>query len=316
MRKTKILICGASGFIGQNLFKNFNHPRNSFDVYGTYFRNKPCVVWPNLTQCDLRDKHQALLVTKDMNIVINCAAMTDGVCAVATNPVGYLADNIRINTNLSEAAFINKVSHFIFLSCTIMYPSSTRPLKEHEHDLNNVHPKYLMFAKIKVFAEDLCRIYSGLGNTKYTVVRHTNIYGPHDKFDLIKSHVLSATITKTMKSESQIVVWGKGEESRDFLYIDDLIEFIGKAIEWQKNNFETFNVGYGKTYSVNELVQKIILCSGKNIDVVHDLEKPTVETHMNIDTEKARQYLGWSAQVSLDDGLNTTIEWYQKPPAF
>jgi len=113
-----------------------------------------------------------------------------------------------------------------------------------------------------------------------------------------------------MEAKDKITVWGNEKESRDFLYIDDLAKFIEKAIENQKNNFELFNVGYGKTCSVNKLVQKIIFCSGKKLDVVHDLEKPTVETHMNIDVKKANNVLGWKAEIGLSEGLVITLDWY------
>jgi nucleoside-diphosphate-sugar epimerase len=253
---------------------------------------------------------KALLATSGMDVVINCAALTDGMGAY--NPKTYIQPNIKINQNLIEAAFINKIKHFIFLSCTIMYPSSCHPLKEYEHDPDNVHTKYHLAARMKLSAEDLCRIYADLGNTKYTVVRHTNIYGPHDKFDLTKGHVLPATITKVMESDGQIIVWGKGEETRDFLYISDLIEFIDKAIERQENNFEIFNVGSGITYTVNQLVDTIIRCSRKNLKVIHDLTKPSIEACVNINVEKARQILKWNARINLVNGISQTIEWYKQ----
>lgn len=303
------MICGASGFIGRNLFEYFNSLEN-YDVYGTYLKNRPQSPYPGLVQADLKDKEKTLRATQDMNVVINCAAMTDGMGVY--NPATYILPNIQINQNLIEAALINRVRHFIFLSCTVMYPSSSRPLKEHEHNLENVHPKYIMPARMKLVAEDLCRICANLGNTKYTVVRHTNVYGPYDKFDLQKGHVLSATIEKVMRAEKEITVWGSGTESRDFLYIQDLIRFVEAVIEKQENNFDIFNVGYGQTYSVNELVDHIIRCSGKKISAVHDLNKPTIETLMKIDVEKAKNILGWKADVGLSEGLVQTIDWYTK----
>ncbi|OGN02041.1 MAG: hypothetical protein A2651_01450 [Candidatus Yanofskybacteria bacterium RIFCSPHIGHO2_01_FULL_42_12] len=307
MSKTKVLICGANGFIGRNLFEHFNSD-DGYETYGTYFKNKPNVFSPRIFQADLRDKDEALRATQGMDIVINAAALTDGMGAF--DPTTYIPQNRVINNNLIEAAHINRVKHFIFLSCTVMYPSSERPLKEDEYDLNNVHPKYKEGAQMKLEGECLCLSYANLGITKYTAIRHTNIYGPYDKFDLKRGHVLPATITKVMEAKDKITVWGNEKESRDFLYIDDLAKFIEKAIENQKNNFELFNVGYGKTCSVNKLVQKIIFCSGKKLDVVHDLEKPTVETHMNIDVKKANNVLGWKAEIGLSEGLVITLDWY------
>lgn len=310
--KKRILICGASGFIGRNLFEHFSSLEN-YETYGTWFKNIETNN-PRLFQVDLRNWSRALEVTRDMDIVINAAALTDGV-GVFSNPEKmeeFSRENTKINTNLSTAARFNQAKNFIFLSCTVMYPSSSKPLKEDEHSLKRVHPKYVAAAGMKLVAEDLCRSYASLGNTKYTVVRHTNIYGPHDKFDLERGHVLAATVQKIMTSNGKIVVWGSGEESRDFLYISDLIRFIETAIQNQENNFEVFNVGYGGTTTINELVEKIVTCSDKNLEIAHDLEKPTIETNMSIDVSKAERVLGWQAKVGLNKGLARTLGWYKK----
>ena len=314
MTKRKVLVCGASGFIGRNLFEHFSK-KSDLDVYGTYLSNNRLneqrSPHPRLWRVNLTDRdHTNAIVSQNFDCIINCAAKTEG--SGAYNAEASIATNTRINLNLIEAAHLHKVKHVIFLSCTVMYPSGDRPLKEDEYDLNDIHPKYFMGARMKVFAEDLCRFYAGLSTTKYTAVRHTNIYGPHDKFDLQRGHVLSATIEKVMKADKEIKVWGHGKESRDFLHIQDLIEFIQLAIEKQENNFEIFNVGYGKTYSIKELVRKIVSCSGKDLNIIHDLEKPSIETNMNIDVEKASHLLGWKARIGLSKGLIVTLDWYKK----
>lgn len=311
MKKRKVLICGASGFIGRNLFEHYD-AGNEYETHGSYFKNQPKTLNSKIFQADLRNKEEALEITKNMDIVINAAALTAGIGVFSEmgKAEEFRTENNKVNENLAEAAHINKVKHFIFLSCTVMYSSSNTSLTEDEVDREKIHPKYSVVAEMKLFGEDRCRYYAGLGSTKYTAVRHSNIYGPHDKFDLKRGHVLAATITKIMEAKNQITVWGQGNESRDFLYIDDLINFIKMAIEKQRANFEIFNVGYGKTISINELVQKIIFCSGKKLEIVHDLQKPSIETHMNIDVEKAKQLLGWKAEVGLSEGLVRTLDWY------
>lgn len=310
MAKTNIMICGASGFIGRNLFEYFSS-KEGFETFGTYYQNKPKIFNPRLVQADLRQKDQASWVTQDMNIVINCAAMTDGIGAYFGKEKVFKDNNDLINKNLIKSAYENNVRNFIYLSCTVMYHSSLTPLKENEYDPSKTDSKYSLLAQMKIFGEENCRKFASKGKTKYTAVRHSNIYGPYDKFDLKRGHVLAATITKAVGTkEDTISVWGKGTESRDFLYIDDLIDFIDKAIERQKNNFEIFNVGYGQTCSINDLVDKIIFASGKKIKVTHDLNKPSIETHMNIDVDKAKKVLDWKAKIDLSRGLRKTIDWY------
>ena len=195
-----------------------------------------------------------------------------------------------------------------------MYQSSNHSIKETDFDANNdIYPSYFGGAWTKVYNEKMCEFYSQIGTTKYTVVRHSNIYGPHDKFDLEKSHVFGATMTKVMTANDgqKIFVWGQGDEERDLLYVSDLIDFISLAINKQNSKFELYNVGYGKSISVSGLVKKIVDSSGKNIIIEHDISKPTIKTKICLDIIKAKDLLGWIPKISLDDGIKKTMEWYK-----
>lgn len=313
MKKIKVMVCGASGFLGRNLFESFNSLDN-YEVFGTYFKNKPQVSSPRVFQADLKDKETALRATRDMDVVINAAGQITGIGVFSVEESGRAnaEANGLINSNLIETAYINKVGHFVFLSCTIMYPSSDISLAEDEIDIAKIHPTYSRSAEMKISGEELCQHYASLGSTKYTAVRHTNIYGPYDKFDLHRGHVLASTIVKVLQGEKEIIVWGSGIETRDFLHVDDQVEFIKKAIGLQKNSFEIFNVGSGRTYSVNELVKIILSLTGKKLAVIHDLQKPTISSRISIDVEKAFWVLGWKARVDLLEGLSKTIEWYKQ----
>lgn len=312
--KKRVLVCGASGFIGRNLFQSFS-ARQDLEVYGTYLKNNThsqLELSHHLQQADLTDNNWAKVVTKGMDMVINAAATTDGYGAIAasTDPSSYIDDNIRINNNLIRAAHLNKVSHFIFISCSVLYPGGNIPLKEEEADIYRTHPKYRMGAEMKVFFEDLCRYYSGLNTTKYTIIRPGNLYGSYDKFDLKRGHVLAANIEKVMTAKNQIIVWGDGQERRDFIYIQDFIDFVNKAIEKQQAKYEIFNVANGKTYSVKELVEKIIKISGKKLEIDYDTSKPSIHVNITMNISKAFNVLGWKPNIDLEEGLRQTIRWY------
>ena len=110
---------------------------------------------------------------------------------------------------------------------------------------------------IKVFVEKLGEFYSRLNRNKYTLIRHSNIYGPYDKFDLEKSHVFGASINKVVNSsDNKLTIWGKGAEGRDLLYIEDFINFIDCAIKNQTEKYELFNVGLGKGIKIKDLLGK------------------------------------------------------------
>ena len=164
----------------------------------------------------------------------------------------------------------------------------------------------------KVYVEKMCEFYSSLGRTKHTAIRHSNTYGPYDKYDLEKSHMFGATITKVMnaKDGDEVVVWGDGSTERDLLYVDDVVDFIDLAIKNQKTQYELINVGYGSSFSVSEIVSKIVNFSGKNLKISHDMTKPSINTKLSLCSNKAKRIFGWSPKINLDEGIKRTIAWY------
>tara|TARA_B110000008_G_C16619323_1_gene423813 strand:- start:157 stop:627 length:471 start_codon:yes stop_codon:yes gene_type:complete len=150
-----------------------------------------------------------------------------------------------------------------------------------------------------------------LSDTKFTIIRHSNIYGPHDKYDLDKSHVFGATITKVMRATDTLEVWGSGKEIRDFLYADDLVDFIKTAIRKQKSQYEIYNCGSGEPITVKELCEKIIKLSGKDIKIQFNKAKPTIPFNMFLNTAKAKKELGWSPKTKIDNGVIKTLKWWK-----
>ena len=177
---------------------------------------------------------------------------------------------------------------------------------------SQIHPNYFGVASTKLYIEKLCEFYSKISSCKFTVIRHSNIYGPHDKFDLEKSHFLGATITKVLTAKKEIVVWGNGKERRDLLYIEDLINFVMLSITKQKNNFKIYNCGLGKNYSINSIVKKIIKISNKNISIQNDLTKPNINTSLFLNCELAKKELNWKPQINIDEGIKKTINWWKE----
>ena len=314
MRK-KILICGSTGFIGRNICETLAK-RQDLEIYGTYFKSKPYEhLTVNMLYADLTNKEDVDRVVKGMHIIIQAAATTSGVKDIVTKPYCHVTDNAIMNSLIFRSAYEHKVSHVVFFSCTVMYQPCNNPVKETDFDANKeIYHNYFGVGWTKIYIEKLCEFYSRIDNTKYTVIRHSNIYGPYDKFDLERSHVFGATMTKVMtaKDGSSIVVWGSGKEERDLLYISDLVNFVEIAIDKQESKFELFNVGYGSSISISDLVKRIIACSGKDIKIEYDLSKPTINTKLCLDTDKAKTSIGWSPGVSLDEGIKKTMDWYMK----
>ena len=210
-----------------------------------------------------------------------------------------------------RSSFTHKVKHFIFPSCTVMYPSSKKATKEKDFN-GNIIDKYKGAGETKVYLEKIAKFYSMLSDTKYTIIRHSNIYGPHDKYDLDKSHVFGATITKVMRSKGILEVWGTGKEIRDFLYADDLVDFIKKSIQKQKTQYEIFNCGSGQAVTVRELCEKIIKFSKKDIKIIFNKTKPSIPFDMFLNCAKAKRNIGWTSKTKIDDGIAKTLSWWKK----
>jgi len=315
MIKKKILILGATGFIGRNLVEHFSQ-LNEFEVIATYNKRPKysCigVTWLKADLC--KPDEVSKIITSDIDIIVQAAATTSGSKDIVNTPYIHVTDNAIMNSYIFREAFEKKVQHLIFFSCTVMLQSNEIPQKESEYDpKNEIHPRYFGVGHTKLYIEKLCDFYSRIGETKYTAIRHTNIYGPHDKFDLEKSHVMGATITKTLSStDGQVNVWGTGEEERDVLYVEDLMSMVEKVIKNQTASFGLYNCGYGKAISIKNLVQTVIKESGRNLKIVHDLSMPTIKTSLSLDCRKAKDELGWEPKISLNEGVKKTIEWWLK----
>lgn len=310
-----LLICGATGFLGRNILEYF-HKTNEYKIRATY-HIKPAideykrVEW---VKCDLRNPEDVKNVLQDVNIVCQFAATTSGAKDILARPYIHVTDNAVMNSLILREAFENNIEHFIFPSCTVMYQSNDDLIKETDFNPSDDMPKiYFGAAHTKVYLENICKFYSNFNRTKFTVIRHSNIYGPYDKYDLEKSHVFGATVNKVMNStDGNITVWGEGLEKRDLLYVEDFIEFIDLALKKQNSNFEIFNVGLGSFVSIKELVDKIIFHCKINLNIVHDLSKPSIPTSICLDCSKAKSLLGWTPKHSLDQGIIKTINWYKQ----
>ena len=313
MTKKNVLICGSTGFMGRNISEHFLNLEN-YNVFMTGLKRE--LDHPNFIKVDLTNKKEidSLFSENKIDIVIQAAANTSGSKDIVSRPYLHVTDNAVMNALLLQACYDHDVEHFLFLSCGVMYNPDRSPVTEEDFYLDEgIYHRYFGVGWTKVYVEKLCEFYSTLGKTKHTVIRHSNTYGPHDKYDLEKSHMFGATITKVMNAadRDEIVVWGDGLTERDLLYVDDVVDFIQKAIERQKANYDLYNVGYGESISVKDIVQKIIDTSGKNLTIKYDLSQPSINTKLALISDKAKKELGWERKTTIEEGIAKTIQWYK-----
>jgi len=310
--KKKILILGASGFIGRNLAISLSKNKNNH-VTGTYFKKKIYLKNVKMIKANLTIKKEVDKVICNNDIVIQSAATTSGAKDIISKPYIHVNDNAIINSMVTRSCYDFKIKHVIFFSCSVMYnPYSRRLQKETDFDPKKIYEGYFGAAHMKIFVENMCEFYSRLGRNKYTIIRHSNVYGPYDKFSLEKSHVLAGTINKVLSSNGKISIWGDGKEKRDLIFISDLVNFVKLVIKKQKKNYGLYNVGSEKLISINNLANKIIKISKKKIRKINDLSKKNLKTYICLDCSKARWEFNWKPNINLDIGIKKTINWYLK----
>ncbi|MFZ1983535.1 MAG: NAD-dependent epimerase/dehydratase family protein [Desulfatitalea sp.] len=312
--KKRVLVLGATGFVGRNMAEYFAQ-KEDVTVTGTYYNSAP-LNHPNIKMVctDLTVKQDVARVMQNQDLVLQAAAVTSGANDIVNNPHYHIADNAVMNSLIFRAAFDSDTPHVIFFSCSVMYHPSETPLKESDFDPGRpLHDKYFGGAWNKIYFEKMCEFYARQGRNRYTVIRHSNNYGPYDKFDLDKGHVFGATVAKVMAApdNGRIVIWGSGEEKRDLLHIDDLVRMVESAAEVQKAPFALYNAGSGLPIAVKDLVRKVCDASGKNIELDYDLSKPTIPITICLDSTKAKADLGWESQISIDEGIRRTLQWYR-----
>jgi GDP-L-fucose synthase len=313
----KILVSGATGFMGRNILKHFKQ-KQGYEVHAVALkRTLEDNEFDFFHRVDLTNREQVnqLFENNSFDIVVQAAANTSGSKDIIERPYLHVTDNALMNSIILQACYDCNVEHFLFLSCGVMYNPDRSPVKEEDLYLDEgIHDRYFGVGWTKVYVEKMSEFFSRLGRTKHTVIRHSNTYGPHDKYDLEKSHMFGATITKVMQAKDgdEIVVWGDGSTERDLLYVDDVVEFITLAIERQSDSYKLYNVGYGQSFSVKDIVQKIIEHSEKDVIITHDLTKPSINTKLALNSEKALEELGWSPNTEIDAGIIKTIKWYRE----
>ena len=314
LARRRVLVCGATGFIGRNVAEALAR-RSDLEVRGTRLESEPYGLdGVTFDRVDLRVPEQVERVVEGADVIVQAAATTSGALDIVNRPHHHVTDNAVMNSLLFRAALERGVSQVIFFSCTVMYPSSDAPLPEEAFDANvPMYERYFGVGWTKVYLEKMCEFYARLGGPRFTVIRHSNVYGPHDKYDLERSHVFGATVTKVLTADDgRVVVWGAGEEARDLLHVSDLVRFVELAIDQEKEPFGLYNVGSGEMIRVKDLVRRIVEGSGRSLRIEHDLRRPSLETKLRLDCRRARERLGWEPRVSLEEGIARTLEWYRE----
>ena len=315
----RVLVVGASGFIGANLVSRLL--LEGCKVRATIHVRPPVVEDSAIeyVPADLTSVDDCKRVVRGIDYVFMCAAATSGAAIMTSTPLVHVTPNVVMNTLLMDAAYAAKVQKFLFISSSAAYPpTGDRPVKEDEMFSGDPYPVYYPVGWMKRYAEVLCSMYAQRIDPPMptVVIRPSNAYGPLDDYEFATSHMTAALIRRVVERHNPLEVWGTGEDIRDLIYIDDLVEGMVRTFNGT-SSYSAVNIASGKGHSVNEVLQAIIEVDGyRDVDIRFDTSKPSTIPTRVIDISFAKTEFGFQAQTGLEEGLRSTVDWYRRSRNF
>ena len=309
----RVLVTGASGFIGTNLVRKLTNL--GAIVRGAIHESDPQEVLSGVeySTFDLLKMENCFKATMDVDYVFMAAANSSGAAIMETTPLVHLTPNVVMNSQMLAASYENKVKKFCFISSNTVYPLTDFAVKE-EDVTNEFYEKYFIVGWMKRFSEIMCEMYSNKIKSpmETLVVRPGNLYGPFDKYTWAESKVTAALIRRAIEKQNPFEVWGNGLDLKDFLYIDDFTE--GMLLAFAKSeHFMPLNIASGIPVTIRDVLTVILKTAGHiEAQVKFDSTKPTMIPKRMIDISKMQQLTSWSPETSLTDGIAKTMEWYKE----
>ena len=311
----RALVTGAGGFIGHHLvkyLKNKGYWVRGVDIKNPEYEDSSS---DEFLVLDLRNRTNCDLATKDVTEVYNLAADMGGIGYITAYHADITRNSILSNVNMLESSRDNKVEKFLFSSSACVYPmymqkeADVTPLKE--EDAWPAEPEE-GYGLEKLFMEKLCEYYYKDYGFESRIVRFHNVFGPLGTYDGGKEKAPAAICRKIALAEdgSSIEVWGDGEQTRSFMYVDDCVEGIYRI--GQSEFRDPLNLGTDRLVTINELVDIIASIAGKKIEKNHDVSQPQGVRGRNSDNNLLRKVLNWEPSITLEEGLKQTYFWIEK----
>src|SRR5271168_2158830 len=314
-KQKRILVTGAGGFIGHHLVKKLKADGHWVRGADIKYPEYEASAADQFEALDLRKYENCLLATRGgIDEVYNLAADMGGIGYITAFHADISRNNILINAQMLEAARQNGVQRFLFSSSACVYNQAkqkdpdVKPLTEEDAYPADPEPGY---GWEKLFAEELCHYYYRDYGLETRIVRFHNVYGPLGTYEGGKEKAPAAISRKVALAENggEIEVWGDGEQTRSFMYVDDCVEGLIRLMA--SDHREALNLGRDEMVSINHLVDMICSIAGKKLNKEHDLTKPQGVRGRNSDNTLLRKVLGWEPEMTLEKGLAITYKWIE-----
>lgn len=302
----RVCVTGGAGFLGSYIIAKLKQ-RRAGDIF-----------IPHIEDYDLTDPASISRMLDDSkpDIILHLAAQVGGIGANREHPAEFFYNNLMMGVQLIHQAWQRNVEKFVALGTVCAYPKFT-PVPFKEDDLWDGYPEetnapYGLAKKMLLVQAQSYRQQYGFNAIFLLPV---NLYGPRDNFDLNSSHVIPALIRKCLEARdagvSEVIVWGDGSPSREFVYAEDAAEGILLASE-KYNGSEPINIGSGSEIRIHDLAEMIARLCGFEGKIVFDPTKPNGQPRRALDVSRAEREFGFKAQVGFEEGLRRTIEWYEQ----
>lgn len=311
----RILVTGAGGFIGHHLVKRLKaegHWVRGVDIKLPEYEDTAADEFEVL---DLRKYDNTLLATRGgIDQVYNLAADMGGIGYITASHADISRNNILINAHMLEASRLNRVGRFLFSSSACVYAQGKQknpdvtPLREEDAYPADPEPGY---GWEKLFTEELCRYYLRDYKFETRIVRFHNVYGPLGTYEGGREKAPAAISRKVALANdgAEVEVWGDGEQTRSFMYVDDCVEGLIRLMA--SDYREPLNLGTDELISITDLVRLVSRIAGKTLKLRHDLSKPQGVRGRNSDNTRLNRVLGWEPSIKLEVGLEVTYRWIE-----
>jgi GDP-L-fucose synthase len=305
-----VLVTGGTGLAGTHIVQELL--KQGARVRVPIHRRPPTIQDGRIEfiQADLTREEDCVAAVKGIDYVFHAAGAVGFAGATPVESMSGITTNLVLAARILHAAWVENVDRLLLLVSSTVYPVADYPIKEEEAWSGPTHPSYFGYGWMKRYLEKLSEFVASQSDVDIALVRPTAVYGRWDNFDPAGGHVVPALVRKAVEHQDPYEVWGSGDEVRDFLHASDLARGCLLALE-KYATCDPVNLGYGKAVTIKELVRVILEAAGhESATVVFSASKPTTIPFRMVDTSKAKKVLGFQPQVSLQEGLTDTVNWY------